>query len=438
MPEYSSAMRPQTAPEPSTLHGSWSGLQTNISLPPLQTRKTLKSVFKYTPAEWNTSNILNVSTGEKERSTAERLRDECARLRTETHLRTERTQMDVNKKLEHRIYDINFWKAELEREHGEVVAEIKSLQAFIGRLERALAATEKPLSTARQCLSYRDRRVRIDLVHDNVEATLNKEVEVLESIRTLLANTIERALNQLWLLRSAKTMLEKDLGDKMTSLSLDNKCGTLSNYSKDIHYAPASVVIQQSSTTPDEWEGFSCDNIAKAERERKASVALRSEINGILMQSFVDLRNIYDSVNNEFNKRIEETIDAKRKLEKEYAKVCDEIASMQNNIDSLKAAIEAKEAPMKVAQTRLDKRARRPNVELCRDPVQYRLVGEVGEIYTTIDRLRQRLAESQATLEALLRKKENLEDDIEVKTNSLFIDRDQCMVIRRQVRHLSH
>ena len=77
-----------------------------------------------------------------------------------------------------------------------------------------------------------------------------------------------------------------------------------------------------SSTTPDEWEGFSCDNIAKAERERKASVALRSEINGILMQSFVDLRNIYDSVNNEFNKRIEETIDAKRKLEKEYAKVC--------------------------------------------------------------------------------------------------------------------
>lgn len=76
-----------------------------------------------------------------------------------------------------------------------------------------------------------------------------------------------------------------------------------------------------SSFTPDEWEAHSAENIAKAERERKASVALRSEINGILMQSYVDLRNIFENVNNEFSRRIEESLEAKRNLEKELAQV---------------------------------------------------------------------------------------------------------------------
>ena len=96
-----------------------------------------------------------------------------------------------------------------------------------------------------------------------------------------------------------------------------------------INFAPIAYLfcslsllfVTFSSFTPDEWEAYSSENIAKAERERKASVALRSEINGILMQTYVDLRNIFETVNNEFTKRIEESLSAKRSLEKELAKV---------------------------------------------------------------------------------------------------------------------
>ena len=52
-------------------------------------------------------------------------------------------------------------------------------------------------------------------------------------------------------------------------------------------------------------------------------------------------------------------------------KVCDEIAQTEKNIAALKKAIKDKENPMKVAQTRLHNREFRPNIELCRDPVQY-------------------------------------------------------------------
>lgn len=151
------------------LNGSSSGLE---HLP--YTAVTQRAIHKYTPQQWRTSNVLNVSSGEKERATAERLRDECSRLRTETALLTHRTQTDVNKKLEYRISDITYWKTELEKQHAETVAEIKALQAFIGRLEKALAATERPLNVSKQCLEYRERRVKVDLVHDNVETHISK------------------------------------------------------------------------------------------------------------------------------------------------------------------------------------------------------------------------------------------------------------------------
>ena len=116
----------------------------------------------------------------------------------------------------------------------------------------------------------------------------------------------------------------------------------------------------------------------------------------------------------------------------------EEIAAMEQNIEQLKRAIADKEAPMKVTQTRLENRTFRPNVELCRDRVQYRLVEEVFEISTNIERLQVKLADAEASLKGLIRKQLSLEEDIDVKANSLFIDRDQCMELRKQINHVPH
>lgn len=431
-------------PLPPFLTGSNSGIAVGTTLhamTPVGSLPTSSFVQKnsmYTPNQWRTSNIQNVTNGEKERATAERLRDECARLRTETAIRTNRTQLDVNNKLDGRITDVNFWKEELNREHREIMEEIKMLQQFIGRLERALAATEKPLNVTRQNLDYRTRRVKIDLVYDNVEEVLNKEIKTIEDFQALLKKTLEQAMNQLWVLRNVKTMLENDIAGKFSALTTDSFCRNLNNHSKGLYYAPHAVCIQANSSTVDQWEGFSTDNMAKAERERKASVALRSEINGILMQSFADLRGLYENVNNIFQRRIEETAETKKKLERELARVIDEINAMQHNIDNLKMAIAEKENPLKLAHTRLDKRSRRPGIELCADIPQYRLVSEVGEINVSVDRLRQRMAEAERQLQNLAQQRATLEDDINTKTNTLFLDRDQCMTIRKQVRHIQH
>lgn len=106
---------------------------------------------------------------------------------------------------------------------------------------------------------------------------------------------------------------------------------------------------------------------------------------------------------------------------------------MEGNIAEQREAVGAKEGPMMLAQTRLSHRSQRPNVELVRDPVQYGLVEEVEQIHGSVGQLLTRLNDSESALKGLLRNQLTLEEDIEIKTNSLYIDREQCMALRKQL-----
>ncbi|XP_006873991.1 PREDICTED: tektin-4-like [Chrysochloris asiatica] len=107
-----------------------------------------------------------------------------------------------------------------------------------------------------------------------------------------------------------------------------------------------------------------------------------------------------------------------------------EITDQEHNVAALKQAIKDKEAPLKVAQTRLYQRSYRPNVELCRDAAQFRLVSEVEELNMSLTALKEKLLEAEQSLRNLEDTRMSLEKDIAVKVNSLFIDRQKCMAHR--------
>lgn len=106
---------------------------------------------------------------------------------------------------------------------------------------------------------------------------------------------------------------------------------------------------------------------------------------------------------------------------------------MDENVSKLQACIQDKTGPMMLAQTRLEIRSHRPSKELVRDPVQYGLIGEVDEISGSVEQLEQRLADSKTALKGLYQNQLTLEEDIAVKTKSLFIEQDQCMALRSQL-----
>ena len=106
---------------------------------------------------------------------------------------------------------------------------------------------------------------------------------------------------------------------------------------------------------------------------------------------------------------------------------------MERNIESLKVAIEEKIGPMKLAQTRLQIRSRRPRQELVRDPVQYKLVGEALQIGENVEKMQALLAENEKSLKELLCNQLSLEEDISIKANSLIIDKQYCCNLRGQL-----
>lgn len=64
-------------------------------------------------------------------------------------------------------------------------------------------------------------------------------------------------------------------------------------------------------------------------------------------------------------------------------------------------------------------------------PLARRLVNEVHTIDDTLQTLRMRLREAQDTLQLLILSKARLEHDLLVKANSLFIDKEKCMGMRK-------
>lgn len=192
----------------------------------------------------------------------------------------------------------------------------------------------------------------------------------------------------------------------------------------------AGPLPTRSASTPESWAKFTQENLHRAERERLASVNLRGLIDCILRDTAEDLRLQCDAVNLAFGRRCEELEDARHKLGHHLQKTLREITDQEHNVAALKQAIKDKEVPLKVAQTRLYQRSHRPNVELCRDTAQFRLVNEVEELNMSLAALKDKLLEAEQSLRNLEDTRMSLEKDIAVKTNSLFIDRQKCMTHR--------
>ncbi|XP_008300509.1 tektin-3 [Stegastes partitus] len=386
---------------------------------------------RYTPDEWYKSNHNNYRESESSRKSAERLRKDTIRLMQDKEQLTRRTQEITSKNFGERVNDIVFWRSELSHEIDNMVTEIAALTEVKRRLERALAETEGPFQVSQECLYHREKRMSIDLVHDDVEKDLIKEVGVIKSCQERMRRHLDRAIAQLASNRAAQHELERDMSDKVAAQRIDDRCHHLRNTSDGIGYYRGIDRLDPSLSLPDSWSKFTDDNILHSQSERAASHKLRDEIEILLNTTSNEMWNQFNNVNVAFTNRISETADAKNSLQTHLAKTLQEIFQTEMLIESLKKALRDKESPLKVAQTRLEERTRRPNIELCRDNPHHRLVSEVREIEDTIHKLQERLMEAESTLQTLVKTKVTLEHDLSVKANSLFLDQEKCMSMRK-------
>ncbi|MBN3308063.1 TEKT4 protein, partial [Amia calva] len=257
-----------------------------------------------------------------------------------------------------------------------------------------------------------------------------QEVELIRSVQELLKRTLDQAIDQIRANRDVKQTLELDWSDKHEAYTMDDQCGRYNNLSTDTQFHFNSAKFQESVSTHESWTKFTRDNITLSEREERASLDLRALIDQVLQDTAEDLRTQCAAVDRAFSQRCDDMNEAKVRLEQHLNQVLEQIGSQERNIAALERAIRDKEAPMKAAQTRLYQRSYRPNMELCQDTAQLRLVNEVGEITESIEALKKKLEEGRQSLRDMEDTRMTLQKEIGYKTNSLFIDRDKCTTHR--------
>lgn len=386
---------------------------------------------RFSPNDWSASNLANFSLSDKERSHAERLRADVWRAVKITDQRTRLRQSDATKRLGERVHDINFWSLELDKESRLNITETELLNEHLRVLEVAYGHTTRPLHVAEECLLHRENRVGIDQVHDDVEKELVREVETIKKSQHRMRKLIEKTQIQLKLNRAAVHELDKDRKDKSHAHNVDDRMFQLKNSSGGIGYYPGVELVDNTLSIPDSWARYSQENIARSQKCRANSEQLRGEIDQTMRVCANEMWSRFNHANNAFNTRIQETTDARNKLQGHLQRTMQEIFDVEKAVQMLRRAIADKEEPMKVAQTRLEERSRRLNVENCNDPVMKTLQREIYEIRESIRALKDRLRLAESSLSRLVKTKSVLGNDITVKEHSLSIDSKQCMGMRK-------
>ncbi|XP_015738737.1 tektin-2 [Coturnix japonica] len=393
---------------------------------------SVKPGQRFTVPDWDANSRLISADAESQRSASHQLRQEARGLRNETNNQAKWDEHDNRTRLAERIDSLNRWKETLDKCLADTDEEIDALAKVKEAAERALQAKNLSFDVTMECLTLRESRRSIDVVRDPVEEELHKEMKAIEKAKKELQEKVHEVFEQLCLLQEARQQLSFDHRGKMEALEIDRTCLSLSINSPNISYKVNPTRIPNGSTAVDEWDQNSQYNKEHAEEEMKASTKLREATMLSIAQTNNELEAQRVATEFAFRKRIRDMERAYDELKWQEKNTLEEIAEMEEDIRRLEEDLRRKMQDLKVAHTRLETRTYRPNVELCRDQVQYGLTDEVQQLEASIRALKMKLAEAQDALDGLYRQLHRIQTDMACKANSLVLD-NKCMDSRKKL-----
>ncbi|GLG93766.1 Tektin-3 [Gryllus bimaculatus] len=386
---------------------------------------------RYTKYEWNQNNVGLYNEADTNRNFSQRLRDESLRVIRELDESSGGgLQQEVTRRIGERMTDIQFWKNEGAAELAELVEEIGKMQDKKRSLEKAIQDIEGPIHIAQECLHHREARMGIDLVCDESEQALMKELSIFRICQEKLCCMLEKALEQQENNRAAQHDLERDVKSKEDAIRIDRFAHELQNCSRGLRFHGGIEQFDPTLSTQEEWADNSNKTIQRAQLERHKSAQMRSDIDALILLCANEIWTAWDSTNMDLESDFQ-TAEVKRKMEMHLRKVQDEMFAVEKYMELLRKAIDDKSRPLKVAHTRLEVRSHRRDIELCKDEPHTTLIKEVDMVRCSIEILHRKLLECEAKHQQLLTTRSNLEQNLEIKANSLFIDQEKCLGMRR-------
>ncbi|XP_017756845.1 PREDICTED: tektin-3-like [Eufriesea mexicana] len=357
----------------------------------LDTSKTAHHT-QYTPDDWFQKQLKYYNEADSCRHSSERLRNEALRIIRDAEEKVQSGQDDTDKT-------------------------IKNI--------------EGPLHIAEECLHHREARKDTELVHDDSEKCLLREIEIIIRNRKQLNAFLDKCKNQVRDCRISQCQLELDLKGKENALGIDTMCHQLNNYSRGLRYYTIIEKNNACFAEQDTWMHATNQIVEKSQTERSKSCQLRLNAEALMIKIMQEMWNAWNDTNNALAHRSSELLGAKNKLEQHLQMVQQEIFDVEKNLQLIRKAIADKNHVLKVAYTRLEARMHRLNIELCRDYAHISLEKEIIEINHQILRMYKTLKELENQHQKLLKTRAILEHDFALKIDAIHIDREKVSGIRR-------
>lgn len=386
---------------------------------------------KYTPNEWFQKQVKFYNEADLNRHYSERLRNDTVRVIREAEDKIHQGQRDTGKKIGERITDVMFWRNEVASELERLIMENERLYDCKKLLEKAVHDIEGPLHIAEECLYHRESRKGTELVHDESEQSLLREIENLKNSQRRLEICLDKCKDQLRNSRASQNQLELDLKNKEGALGIDTVCHQLNNYSRGLQYCGGIEKFDGCVIEQETWAEAANRIVQKSQTERTKSCQLRSDSEALINHVAQEMWDSWSNTNNALSRRSSELLEAKSMLKQHLHKVQQEIFDVEKNLELTRKAIADKSYALKVAHTRLEARLHRPELELCRDYAHQSLQKEIEEINRQVERMYKMLKELENQHQRLLRTRNSMEHDLAIKIDAMYIDKEKVAGLRR-------
>ncbi|XP_066495186.1 tektin-2 [Tiliqua scincoides] len=193
----------------------------NISYKVNPTRVPIGSL---TPEQWDQYSQYNKDRAEAELKAAADLREAMALTIAQTDNELEAQRVASEFAFRKRIHDLERALDELRWQEKNTLEEIAEMEEDIRRLEEDLRRKVANLKLAHTRLETRTYRPNMELCRDQAQHGLTDEVHQLEGTIAALKQKLAQSQDALDALYKHLYRIQTDIGFKMNSLMLDNKC----------------------------------------------------------------------------------------------------------------------------------------------------------------------------------------------------------------------
>jgi len=157
-----------------------------------------------------------------------------------------------------------------------------------------------------------------------------------------------------------------------------------------------------------------------------ASQRLREDIQASLMQADNDIEAQQNATEFALRRRLHETARAMDELQFQKERTMNEIKFMEAQIHQLEMSIRPKKEAMKLAQTRLENRKDRPNVEKAVTEIDYGLMDECKALEQSVNAIQAKLTECKHQLNSNQSELASINSDLTTKHNAHSLIK-QCL-----------